>query len=112
MPLAALGARDVPHGAALGAAVHPDVDLQVPGAVAVPAVQEEAELDAVGVVLAERQQEQLGPLAAEVLRGVDHHEGPWRRKNTHLMLVLVKWNDLRRKTTRPLNSSCFTNGRH
>lgn len=57
VPLASLGARDVPHSTALGAPVDPDEDLQVPGAVAVAAVQEVAELDAVGVVLAERQQE-------------------------------------------------------
>lgn len=82
VPLASLGARDVPHGAALGAPVDPDVDLQVPGAVAVAAVQEEAELDAVGVVLAEGQQQQLSSLAPEMLRGIDHHEGPWRGK-TH-----------------------------
>lgn len=80
VPLASLGARDIPHGAALGAPVDADVDLQVPGAVAVAAVQEVAKLDAVGVVLAERQQEQLGPLAPEVLRGIDHHEGPWRKE--------------------------------
>lgn len=62
VPLAPLGARYIPHSAALGASVDPDVDLQVPGAVAVAAVQEVAELDAVGVVLAEREQEQLSPL--------------------------------------------------
>lgn len=85
MPLVSLGPRDIPHGAALGAPVNPDVDLQVPWAVAVAAVQEVAELDTVGVVLAERLQEQLSPLASEVLRGIDHHEGPWDgryRKNT------------------------------
>lgn len=80
VPLASLGARDIPHSAALGAPVDPDVDLQVPGAVAVAAVQEVAELDAVGVVLAEREQEQLSPLAPEMLRGIDHHEGPWKGK--------------------------------
>lgn len=78
VPLVSLGARDIPHCTALGAPVDPDVDLQVPRAVAVAAVQEVAELDAVGVVLAERQQEQLSPLAPEMLRGVDHHEGPCR----------------------------------
>lgn len=85
VPLVSLGARDIPHGAALGAPVNPDVDLQVPWAVAVAAVQEVAELDTVGVVLAERLQEQLSPLASEVLRGIDHHEGPCggrHRKNT------------------------------
>lgn len=80
VPLAPLGARDIPHGTALWAPVDPDVDLQVPGAVAVAAVQEVAELDAVSVVLAEREQEQLGPLAPKMLRGVDHHEGPWRKR--------------------------------
>lgn len=80
MPLAALGARHIPHGTALGAPVDPDVDLQVPGAVAVTAVQEVAELDAVGVVLAEREQEQLSPCASKMLRGIDHHEGPWKRR--------------------------------
>lgn len=67
MPLPALGARDIPHGAALGASVDPDEDLQVPGAVAVAAVQEVAELDAVGVIFTERKQEQLSPLASEML---------------------------------------------
>lgn len=78
MPLVSLRARDIPHRAAFGTPVDPDVDLQVPGAVAVAAVQEVAELDAVGVVLAEREEEQLSPLASKMLRGVDHHEGPWR----------------------------------
>lgn len=44
---------------------------------AVAAVKEVAELDAVGVVLAEWEQEQLSPLAPKMLRGIDHHEGPW-----------------------------------
>lgn len=78
VPLVSLGAWDIPHRAALRAPVDPDVDLQVPGAVAVAAVQEVAELDAVGVVLAERQQQELGPLAPVMLGGVDHHEGPCR----------------------------------
>lgn len=76
MPLSALGARDVPHGSAFGPVVDPDVDLQVPGAVSVAAVQEVAELDAVGVVLAEGQQQELSPLAAKMLRRVDHHKRP------------------------------------
>lgn len=80
MPLASLGARDIPHSTALGAPVDANVDLQVPGAVAVTAVQEVAELDAVGVVLAQREQEQLSPLAPEMLRGIDHHERPWKRE--------------------------------
>ena len=75
MPLASLGARDVPHGAASGTAVDAHEHLQVPGAVAVAAEQEEAELDAVGVVLAERAQEQLGALPRGMLGGVDHQEG-------------------------------------
>ena len=75
VPLASLGARDVPHGAASGTAVDAHEHLQVPGAVAVAAEQEEAELDAVGVVLAERAQEQLGALPRGMLGGVDHQEG-------------------------------------
>ncbi len=67
MPLASLGARNIPHSAALGAPVDPDVDLQIPGAMAVAAVEEVAELDAVGVVLTEWKQEQLSPLAPEML---------------------------------------------
>lgn len=67
MPLASLRARAVPNSAALGAPVYADVDLQVPRAVAIAAVQEVAELDAVGVILAEWQQEQLCPLAPEML---------------------------------------------
>lgn len=90
VPLASLGARDIPHGAALGAPVDPDVDLQVPGAVAVAAVQEVAELDAVGVVLAEGQQEQLSSLAPEMLRGIDHHEGPWRGRRRMKSLKYCK----------------------
>lgn len=77
VPLVSLGAWDIPHCAPLGAPVYPDVDLQLPGAVAVAAVQEVAELDAMGVILAEREQEQLSPLASEMLRRIDHHEGPW-----------------------------------
>ena len=80
VPLVALGARDVPDGAALGAPVDPDEHVKGPGAVAVSAVQEVAELDAVGVVLAERPQQHLGALAGVVLRAVDHHEGAWRRR--------------------------------
>lgn len=78
MPLVSLRPRDIPHGAALWAPVDADVDLQVPGAVAVAAVEEIAELDAVGVILAERQEKKLSTLAPKMLRRVDHHEGPCR----------------------------------
>lgn len=78
MPLVSLRPRDIPHGTALWASVDADVDLQVPGAVAVTAVEEIAELDAVGVILAERQEEKLSTLAPKMLRRVDHHEGPCR----------------------------------
>ena len=77
VPLAPLGAGDIPHGAAFRTPVDPDVDLQGSGTVAIAAVQEEAELDAVGVVLAEGKQVQLSSLTPEMLRGIDHHEGPW-----------------------------------
>lgn len=90
MPLAALGAGGVPHGAAFGTPVDPHVDVERPGAVPVTAVQEVAELDAVGVVLAEREQVQLSPLAPEMLRGVDHHEGPWRRNRQPVSFLLIR----------------------
>lgn len=76
VPLAALRAGGVPHGTAFGTPVDPHVDVERPGAVSVTAVQEVAELDAVGVVLTEREQVQLCPLTPKMLRGVDHHEGP------------------------------------
>lgn len=84
VPLSPLGARDIPHGAALGAAIDPDVDLQGPRAVAVTAVQEVAELYAVGVVLTQGEQVQLRSLAPQMLRGIDHHEGPWREKQEEI----------------------------
>ena len=44
---------------------------------AVAAVQEVAELDAVRVVLTQRTEEKVGPLPHGMLGRVHHHERPW-----------------------------------
>lgn len=75
VPLAAVGAGGVPDGAAHRAPRHPHVGAEGAGAVAVAAVHEVAELQAVGVVLAQRLEEQVSPLARGVLRGVHHQVG-------------------------------------
>jgi len=72
VPLAAVGAGGVPDGAAHRAPRHPDVGVEGAGAVAVPAVHEVAELEAVGVILAQRLEKQVSFLARGVLRGVHH----------------------------------------
>ena len=78
VPLLALRARRVPDGNAKGAAVDAHVRPQRPRAVAVAAVQEVAELDAVGVVLAHGLKQELSPVARCVLGGVHQHVGTWR----------------------------------
>lgn len=82
MPLFALGASYVPHRNAQRPTIHPHKRSQSPGAVAIPAIQEVAELDTVCVVLTERLQQQLCSLACSMLRGVHHHVGACRNRRT------------------------------
>lgn len=80
VPLAAVGARGVPDGAAHRAPHHPDVGAEGARAVAIPAVHEVAELEAVGVILTQRLEKQVSFLAWGVLRGVHHQVGACGRR--------------------------------
>lgn len=80
VPLAAVGAGGIPDGAAHRAPRHPDVGAEGARAVAVPAVHEVAELEAVGVILAQRLEKQVSFLAWSVLRGVHHQVGACGRR--------------------------------
>lgn len=75
VPLAAVRAGRVPDGAAHQAPGDPDVGAEGAGAVAIPAEHEVAKLEAVGVILTQRLEEQVSFLARRVLRGVHHQVG-------------------------------------
>lgn len=75
VPLAAVGAGGVPDRAAHQAPCHSDVGIEGARAVAIPAVHEVAELETVGVILAQRLEKQVSFLARGVLRGVHHQVG-------------------------------------
>lgn len=75
-----MGAGDIPDRQAKHTTIDAHVHAQRPGAVAIAAVQEEAELHAVCVVLTQRLQQQLGPLPWSMLGRVHHQVGPWRER--------------------------------
>lgn len=76
MPLFAMGAGHVPHRIAKRTAVDADVCSEGPRTVAIAAVQEVAELDAVSVVFTQSLQQQLSPVPRGMLGGVHQHVGP------------------------------------
>lgn len=73
VPLLGVRPRRVPHRTAERAAVDSHIRPQGPWTVAVPTVEEVAELDAVCVVFAQRLQQQLSTMAHGVLGGVHQH---------------------------------------
>lgn len=93
VPLFGVRARRVPHRVAQRSAVDPDVRPQRPRAVAITAVQEVAELDAVRVVLAQGLQQQLSAVAHGVLGGVHQHVWSWRGGGEDTHRLFMVWYD-------------------
>lgn len=75
VPLFAVRPRTVPRRVSKRTAVDSHVRSQGPGTVAIAAVQEVAELDAVRVVFTQRLQLQLSTMARGMLGGVHQHIG-------------------------------------
>lgn len=58
---------------------------------AIPAVHEVAELEAVGVILAQRLEKQVSFLAWSVLRGVHHQVGACSRVEKRVERGVISW---------------------
>lgn len=80
VPLLSVRPRRVPHRTAERTPVHSDIRPHAPWTVAIAAVQEVAELDAVRVIFTQCLQHQLSTMTHGMLGGVHQHVGSWKEQ--------------------------------